>query len=396
MSIENQILSMEPELKEWFHYLHENPELGMQEYNTSKFVEEKLRSFSGIEVKRVGETGVVGTLRTGKPGRTLAFRADMDALPITETEDHILRSKNEGVMHACGHDGHTSTLLGTAKILSENRELLCGEIRFIFQPSEEIQPGGARLMVENGALDGVDYIFGFHYNIDKDPGNYIFQSGVSFASNYTFDAVIRGKGTHAAFPHWGNDTISAACDTVSAFNSIASRAIDPISSAVISVTQIHAGNSYNSIPPEVRFGGTIRFLQNECRDVILQKMEAVLAGITGVYGCEYELSVKECCPPLYNNPELEEEVKKIFAEQFGEDKVSECLPVMGCEDFAEYLKDTEGLYYLVCGRTVEEDGKVYPTHNSKFRLNEDALVYGVQGAVLTLMSFLEQKGENDD
>lgn len=391
MNMKDQIKNIEPEVKEWFHHLHENPELGMQEYATSKFVEEKLRSFPGVEVHRVGETGIVGIIKTGRPGRTLALRADMDALPITECEEHVLRSKNEGVMHACGHDGHTSTLLGTAKILSENREVLCGEIRFIFQPSEEIQPGGARMMVSEGELEGVDYIFGFHYNIDKDPGNYIFQSGVSFASNYTFDVVIKGKGTHAAFPHWGNDTVSAACDVVSAFKGIASRTIDPISSAVISVTQIHAGNSYNSIPGEVRFGGTIRFLQKECKDVILQKMEAVIAGITQIYGCEYELSINECCPPLYNSPELKEEVKQVFVDKFGAENVSECLPVMGCEDFAEYLQGTKGLYYLVCGRTVEEDGKVYPTHNSKFRLNEDALIYGIQSEVQTIMAFMKEK-----
>lgn len=394
MDIENQIKNMEQELKEWFRYLHENPELGMQEYNTSKFVEEKLKSFKGIEVRRVGETGIVGVIKTGRPGRTLAFRADMDALPITECKEHVLRSKKEGVMHACGHDGHTATLLGTAKILSENRGKLCGEIRFIFQPSEEIQPGGARMMISGGALEKVDYIFGFHYNIDKEPGNYIFQSGVSFASNYTFDATVKGKGTHAAFPHWGNDSMLASCEIVSTMNYITSRFIDPVSSAVISTTQMHAGNSYNSIPSEVKFGGTIRFLQKECKDAILKKIEEIMAGIAKVYGCESELSVKECCPPLYNNPEIEERIKKIFADKFGRDKISECMPVMGCEDFAEYLQQTDGLYYLVCARSIEEDGSVYPTHNSRFRLNEDALIHGVYGAVYLLLSFMEQEENN--
>lgn len=385
--LEKQIKSIEPEVIQWFHYLHEHPELGFEEVHTADFIEKHLKSFSNIEVKRLGKTGVLGILSTGRPGKTVAFRADMDALPIKEKASHRVCSQNKGVMHACGHDGHMATLLGAAKILSEMKDKLCGEMRFIFQPSEEVQPGGARSIVDNGGLDGVDYIFGLHYSADAEPGCFFIHPGMNFAANYIFDMMLTGKEGHAAFPHLASDTVLAAAELIQALHHIVPRSVNPLSSAVISVTRIQGGKVYNTLPARVRLGGTIRYLDREYSPVIARRIEEIGYGIASAYECGFSWRLTEGCEALYNEPELTQKVRGILKDCYGEANVLDKEPVMGCEDFSEYLKTTKGIYYRVGARTTEADGTVYPTHNSGFVLNEKALVYGIGSIINILLEF---------
>ncbi len=387
IDIREKVKETEPLVREWFHYLHENPELGFEEFQTAAFVEETLKSFQKIEVRRLGKTGVMGILKTGRPGKTIAFRADMDALPIQEDSTHRVCSKKAGVMHACGHDGHTATLLGAAKCLSQMQEKLQGEFRFIFQPSEEIQPGGAKRMVEEGAADGVDYIFGMHYNADEMPGTFLIHSGTDFAASCNFRICLSGKGGHAAFPHYSQDTVLASAQIVSALHQIVPRFLDPQSGAVLSVTQIHGGNSYNSFPETVEMGGTIRYQDEESGRVLIEKAQQIAQGIGNVYGflCRWEL--KEGCGLVYNEPVLTEAVKNLLECQFGKWNVINHNPVMGSEDFSEYLRKVRGVYFWAGCKTVEEDGSSYPSHTSGYQLNEEALGYGLESVIRVMTAF---------
>lgn len=389
IELEKKIKAVEAEVIGWFRHLHEHPELGFEEFETADFIEKTLGSFSGIEVLRLGETGVLGILHTGHPGRTVAFRADMDALPIKESPTHQVRSKKEGIMHACGHDGHMATLLGAARILSEMKDELCGEIRFIFQPSEEIQPGGAKYMVKYGALEEVDYIFALHYSPDAEPGFFSVHSGINFAANYMFDMMLTGKGGHAAFPHLSGDTVLAAAELIQALQHIVPRSVNPISPAVISVTRIKGGKTYNTLPSRVKLGGTIRYLNPSEYPVIVRRIEEIGYGIASAYNCGFSWKLTEGCGLLYNEPELTEKVRRILENNYGVSRILDNAPVMGGEDFSEYLKTTKGVYYRVGARTMESDGSVYPTHNRGFVLNEKALVYGIGSILSILIEFIK-------
>lgn len=387
---EKRLREIEPEIRRWFHHLHQNPELGFEEFETSAFVEQKLKSFQKIEVRRIGSTGVLGIIKTEKKGPVLAFRADMDALPIEEDETHVVCSRNRGVMHACGHDGHTASLLGAAKILAEQVDQLCGEIRFLFQPSEEIQPGGAKSMVQGGALEGVDYIFGMHYSIDEEVGCFSIQEGQGFAANYKLDITVAGQEGHAAFPYLAKDAILCASELVCALNRIVSRGISPAEQVVLSVTEISGGNSYNSIPGEVLLKGTFRFLNRDLTERIIDKIRETGEGVCKANGCRFSWNFQEGCMPLYNEPVLTGSVRNILEESFGKSQVLNHEPVMGCEDFSEYLKKTKGVYFRTGAKTVEEDGTVYPTHNSGYHLNEEALLYGTGSIIEVLLGMMEQ------
>lgn len=369
---------------EWFRYLHTYPELGFCEDNTSAFVEEKLREYTEMEIRRIGRTGVAAVLKTGRPGPVLAFRADMDALPIQENAKHSPCSAKPGVMHACGHDGHTATLLGAAVVLSRMKDELEGELRLIFQPAEEVQPGGARAIEESGILDGVDRIFGLHYSIDEEVGCFSLRPGANFAANYKFDIILSGKEGHAAFPHLAQDMILAGAELVCMLNRIVSRKIDPMSAALLSVTQIHGGSTYNSLPEEVRVSGTLRFHDRKCMEILTENMEQTAKHIGELYGANAKVTIEEGCEPLHNDAVTAHAVKEILSGSFGKEHILDHPPVMGCEDFSEYLKRRKGCYFRVGARFTEEDGTVFPTHNSGYRLNEKALVYGMESIVSVL------------
>ena len=365
----------------WRRHLHEHPELGFEEFETTAFIEEKLRSFGGFRIERPCPTGLVAVLAGSKPGKAIALRADIDALPIQEDPRNDPCSQVPGVMHACGHDGHAAALLGAAKVLSSLPADTHGELRFFFQPAEEKQPGGAKGIVEAGWMEGVDLIYGMHFQSQEEVGTLWLKKGPLLASTYTFDIQLRGKGTHAAFPHLGTDTILAASQLVVALNQITSRSIDPTARALLTVAAFEGGNSYNSLPELVTLRGTIRILDRQCEAPLLQRVRQVVGGIEALYGVSCSCEITKGYGVLENDPQSVEHAKRILAEHFGQGAIFEPPAALGGEDFSAYLEHAPGCYYRVGARKRKPDGSYYPSHQSRHEINDDALFYAIASEV---------------
>ncbi|MEG0020081.1 MAG: amidohydrolase, partial [Oscillospiraceae bacterium] len=330
-------------------------------------------------------TGLVAIMRGEKPGKTLAFRADIDALPIEEYEGNAVVSKNHGVMHACGHDGHTASLLGTAKVLSQIKELVEGEIRLIFQPAEEAPPGGAAPLVKAGVMKGVDYIFAMHGHVYNDPGIFFVKPGPLFAATYTFDLNITGMEAHAAFPFNGIDSILLASNVVVALNSIIPRTVDNAQQAVLTITKFNGGNAYNIMPEKVTLGGTLRVLDSRCEKSLLEKIPQVSAGICAVYGAKCEFVLHEGYNIVENDEKAAAAVRQVLESHFGAENILTPEPLMGGEDFSEYLKEVPGCYYRFGIRKPKADGSICQAHKSHYEFNDDALKYTIESAVRVLL-----------
>ncbi|WP_297499599.1 amidohydrolase, partial [Thermococcus sp.] len=286
-----EALKIREQIIAWRRDFHMHPELGYEEERTSKIVEGHLREW-GYRIKRIG-TGIIADIGRGK--KTIALRADMDALPIQEENNVPYKSKIPGKMHACGHDAHTAMLLGAAEIIASHKDGLKGRVRLIFQPAEE-GGNGAVKMVEGGALEGVDAIFGFHVWMDLPSGIIGIQDGPFLAGAGIFGGKITGKGGHGASPHEAVDPIPITAEAVLAFQTIVSRNVPPIETGVVSVTSVHGGTAFNVIPEEVEFKGTFRFFKPEIGELIQRRMHEILEGITKAHGAKYELSVEELTP----------------------------------------------------------------------------------------------------
>ncbi|ASJ02496.1 peptidase M20 [Thermococcus profundus] len=371
--IEERIIS-------WRRDFHMHPELGYEEERTSEIVEEHLREW-GYSVKRVG-TGIIADM--GKGERTIALRADMDALPIHEENDVPYKSKVPGKMHACGHDAHTAMLLGAARIIAEHRDELNGRVRLIFQPAEE-GGNGAVKMIEGGALEGVDAIFGFHVWMDLPSGLIGIREGPFLAGAGIFNGKIIGKGGHGASPHETIDPIPIAAEAVLALQTVVSRNVDPIETGVVSVTSIHGGTAFNVIPEEVKFKGTFRFFKPEIGELIQRRMGEILDGVTKAHGAKYELSIEELTPPTINSKEMADFARKV-AEKYGL-RYGEVRPTMGAEDFAFYLQKVPGVF-LALGIRNEGKGIIYPHHHPKFDVDEEVLYLGTAMEVALAFEFL--------
>lgn len=357
----------------WRRHFHEYPELSFEEYATTAFIQEHLECFGGFSIHRPAETGLVAVLQGTKPGKTLAFRADIDALPIQEDHRNEPCSKIPGVMHACGHDGHAAALLGAAKVLSSLPRELYGELRFFFQPAEEKQPGGARSIVDAGWMNGVDIIYGMHFQSQEEVGTIWMKKGPLLAATYTFDISLRGKGTHAAFPHLGTDTILAAAHLTTALDQIPARNIDPTARALLTVSSIQGGNSYNSLPEEVLLRGTIRILDRRCENTLLEHIRQVTQGIETLYGVSSTVKIEQGYGILENDPATVERATQILAGHFGQESIFEPPAALGGEDFSAYLKFAPGCYYRIGARKRKSDGSYYPSHQSRHEINDKAL-----------------------
>ena len=376
MPVINRIAEFADEMAGWRQHIHAHPETAFEEHKTAAFVAEKLRSF-GINVHTgLARTGVVGTLE-GQHGQgtSIGLRADMDALDIEEKNTCDYASKYPGKMHACGHDGHTAMLLGAAKYLAETRNF-SGTVQFIFQPAEEFA-GGGREMVEDGLFDRfpVETVWGMHNFPGQDIGTFAVCPGPSMAAADTFEIKIRGKGTHAAFPHMGSDVMVAAAHVVTMLQTIVSRRVDPLESVVCSVTQIHAGETYNIIPDEVTIRGTVRTFKPELQKLAEKSIQQILKG------AEISLNLEEIVldygggyPPTVNH-----ERETAFAAKVAEDVVgSENVllnqpPKMGAEDFSFMLNERPGCYIWL-GNGPGEGGCYL--HNPFYDFNDQALIYG--------------------
>ena len=373
MPIINRVADFHEQMKAWRHDIHAHPEIAFEEHRTSEIVARELESF-GIEVHRgLAKTGVVGVLKNGD-GPSIGLRADMDALPIHEANDFDHRSKHDGKMHACGHDGHTSMLLGAAKYLSETRQFK-GTINFIFQPAEEGE-GGARVMIEEGLFDKFpcQSVYGVHNMPGKETGNFELRTGPLMAAYDTFQIKVQGRGSHAAMPHYSIDPIIVASQMVNALQSIASRNIDPLESVVISVTQIHGGDTNNVIPDSVWMEGTTRCFKPDIRDWIQPTMQRILDGVAATYGASVELDYLRRYPPTINHEAETAIAAQIATEVAGAARVNtNTAPVMGGEDFAFMLEKVPGCYLFIGNGDGEGACMV---HNPHYDFNDEILPVG--------------------
>ena len=356
----------------WRRHLHQHPELSFQEHETARFVHDTLVGFGNLIVTRPTETSVLARLVTGRPGPTLAFRADMDALPIHEENDHEFVSTVPGVMHACGHDGHTAVLLGVAKILLERRDELSGELRFIFQHAEEVLPGGAQAMVDAGVMDGVDLVVGQHVWSLLEEGQGAFRQGPMMAATDTVWITVRGKGGHAAQPNKSVDPVMIGAQVVMALQTVVSRVVDPIEPAVVSVTQFNAGTIHNVIPEEAKLAGTVRTFDKALRAEIPQVMERIVKGITEAHGARYEFAYQNGYRPVVNDPEVTRRVAALARDLFGDDRVVTLKPNMGGEDFSAFMEKAPGTFFFT-GAGNPSRGIVEPHHHPRFDIDESSL-----------------------
>jgi len=371
MPVNDEIATYADELTTIRRDLHEHPELGFEEVRTSGIVAEKLKAW-GIEVTTgIGKTGVVGVLKGAKPGRTIGLRADMDALPIHEETNLPYASKTPGVMHACGHDAHTTMLLGAAKYLSQHPDF-SGTAVFIFQPAEE-GLGGARAMIADGLFDRFpcDEIYGMHNAPHQSPDVVGIKKGKAMAGSDFFDIKITGRGSHGARPEGSRDPIVIATNLVQQIQSIVSRNVPPTKPAVISVTKLNAGAAYNVIPETATLGGTIRFFHPEVGELISERIRALCDGIAKGYNVDVQVDIRNVFDVLENDPALADAVIRAAAPVVGEAKTEMTDElVMGSEDFADMLRIVPGAY---C--TVGHGGDVQ-LHNPAFFIDDAMLPVG--------------------
>lgn len=355
--------------------IHRHPELSFKEFRTAELVAKRLAKLN-IEVReKVGKTGVVGTLKGGKPGDTIALRADMDALPMQEISDVPYASVHDGVMHACGHDGHTAMLLGAAKVLSEKRESLRGTVKFIFQPAEEGH-AGARYMLEDGALLGVDEIYGIHlWNYQKF-GTVGVKPGPIMAASDKFVIDIEGIGGHGAAPQGTVDPVVVAAQLIMALQTIVSRNTNPIESTVITVAMVEAGSNFNIIPKTARLCGTARAYTEDNRQLLKTRMAAITEGIAAAYGASIKLDYQDGYPPTINAPEQAAVLLKAAQSVVGNEAAGPPYLSMGGEDFSYFAQQVPACYFLVGSAPQDREPMSVPHHCSHFDIDERALLVG--------------------
>lgn len=392
-SIFEEATKYTPTITAWRRDIHAHPEIGYHLPRTAGMVEELLKEF-GFEVKTgFAESAVLGTWNTSRPGKTIAVRADMDALGMQEQTTLPFRSQTDGACHACGHDAHTALLLGLAKYISEHPEQFCGVIKLIFQPAEEgPAPGGAKLVVDSGVLDGIDGIFGAHAQPLYKAGQVGCKYGDAFASGDFFEVKIKGAGCHAASPHRGKDVICTALQIIEAIQHIRSRELPPLKTGVISVCSINAGKleTKNVLPNELTFGGTFRAYDDEVRAYIARRIEQVVRGVCDTNGCEYEYTDSFAFPSFSNDPDIIDTIYHAAIEVLGPDNViKKPDPEMGSEDFAHYTKKYKGAFFFF-GIRNEELGCHYNLHHPKFNIDESTFGPTLAVYVNTLMKLLEQ------
>ena len=362
------------EMTTWRRDIHAHPELGFEEHRTSDLVAKRLEEF-GLEVYRgIGRTGVVGALRSGNSPRSVGLRADMDALPIQEATGLEYQSRNDGRMHACGHDGHTAMLLGAARYLAETRDFE-GQVFFIFQPAEE-GLGGAKAMIEDGLFEQFpcDAIFGIHNRPKLPVGKFAVRSGPMMAGGAFFDIDIEGVGAHGARPESSVDPVVVASHMVTAIQSVVSRNVRPTETAVVSVTRLHAGDAYNVIPQSARLGGTVRAFSVAVMELVERSLARIASGVAESYGARARLDFRPIFNPTINVPEEAEFAASICAELVGVENVERDLPpIMASEDFSFMLDRVPGCYVNLGNGDVEGACEV---HNPGYDFNDEALPLG--------------------
>lgn len=388
-NIKNDILKLKDEVIDLRRDFHKHPELNFKEKRTAKIVENYLKEI-GLEVKTgIAKTGVVGLLRGKANGLTILLRADMDALPLQELNNVPYKSVNNGIMHACGHDGHTAMLLVAAKILSRYKDKIKGNIKFVFQPSEEKSPGGAIKMIQQGVMENpvVDKAFGLHLATMFDTGTIGIKDGVFTAEADEFTITIKGKGGHGAYPHTAIDPVVVASHIVIGLQSIVSREIDPLDSVVVTIGEIHAGDAFNIIPETAILTGTVRSLNKNTAKEVSEKIKRISKNIASAYKTKASLKYIFGYPPIINSKKETEIVENIAKEIVGSQNVFKAPVSMGGEDMSYFLEKANGSFYWL-GAGNKAKGLNKPHHNPYFDFDEEALIIGVEMHVNVALHYL--------
>ena len=375
MPIVNRVADLQPDIQAWRRDIHQHPELLYDVHRTAAFVAERLREFGCDEVVTgIGKTGVVGVIKGSKPAngglKVIGLRADMDALPIEEETNLPYASKTAGKMHACGHDGHTAMLLGAARYLAETRNF-AGTAIVIFQPAEE-GGAGAAAMIKDGLMDrfGIEQVYGMHNGPGIPVGQFAIRTGPIMTATDSIDIKIEGLGGHAARPHKCIDSVLVGAQLVSSLQSIVSRTVDPLDSAVISICEFHAGNARNVIPQTAELRGTVRTLTEEVRSLVEKRVREVVAGVAQMTGAKIDLVYERGYPVTVNHAAQTDMARRVAREVGGDGAVADTEPMMGAEDFAYMLEARPGAF-IFCG-----NGNSAGLHHPAYNFNDEAIVYG--------------------
>jgi amidohydrolase len=401
-SVEQDIAAIEDKLIEWRHYFHQNPELSNREYKTAEKIAEHLNQL-GLDVETgIAKTGVVGVLKGAQPGKVIALRADIDALPVTERNDLPFKSEvrttflntETGVMHACGHDTHIAILMATAEVLSKHKDKLKGTVKFIFQPAEEGPPpgeeGGAKLMVKEGVLDNpkVDAIFGLHINSETPVGTIKYKTEGIMAAVERFVITVKGKQTHGSQPWSGVDPILISAKIIDGLQTIISREAKLTDeAAVITVGKITAGTRFNIIPESAELIGTVRTLDPEMREMIIERMTEMSQTIAKAYGGEAEVTFQNNASITFNDPDLTQQILPSLHKVAGKENVDIMKATTGGEDFSFFQEKVPGVYFFLGGMTPGNT-KPYPHHTPDFRIDDSGMLLGVKAFTQITFDYL--------
>jgi amidohydrolase len=370
--LRNETESLTPQLIQWRRGFHRRPEVAFKEFQTSAFLREHFEKL-GMPVNPLAGTGFRAELAGRPGGKTVALRSDIDALPLQEEGDKEYISLNPGASHSCAHDGHMAVLMGVAELLSKRREQFQGRVAFILQPAEELPPGGAKAMIEEGALEGVDAIFGLHFWQPLPTGLIGIVKGPMMAQSDNFRIMVKGKGGHGSMPHQTVDPILVASHLVVSLQSIVSRNVDPLKAAVLSFGTVEGGTIYNIIPGQVKLSGTVRTFDPPLQALIEKRLREIAEGVSKSLGAEAGVEYEIGYPPLVNDPASVDFVLDVVKRSLGEERIKPIAPVMGGEDFAYYLQKIPGAF-LFFGAG---DGTKFPHHHPGFDFDEKALPQAV-------------------
>ena len=384
--LKSRIADIEDDLVAWRRDFHRHPEVAFHEERTSRVIKEYLEGL-GLPVKTMAGTGLRADLRGGGDGPTVALRADIDALPLQEQGDKDYISQNPGAAHCCAHDGHMAVVMGAAKVLEGMQDSLHGNVVFLFQPAEELPPGGAIGMVEEGALEGVDAIFGLHFWQPLPTGKVGSVKGPMMAAADNFRISVKGRPGHGSMPHQTVDPILTAAHLVISLQSIISRNLDPLKPGVVSFGTIQGGTVYNIIPEEVKLTGTVRSFETEVQALARDRLQEITQKTCEAFGAQGEMEYEPGYPPVVNPPEMVDFALDVASKILGEDRIVEIDPVMGGEDFAYFLQKIPGAF-LFFGMG---DGQPFPHHHPGFDMDEKALPQAALLLTALALEFLEKK-----
>lgn len=368
-------------------HLHKHPELSFEEYQTTEFLCRELEAAGIEDIRRPVKTGVVAVIHGAYPGKTVAIRADIDALPIQEKNELEFCSVNDGVMHACGHDGHAAMLLAAARIFEQHKDELHGSIVCIFQHAEEVPPGGAQELYEAGVMEGVDELYGLHLSSNFPTGTYGVRVGALTSATDRFDICVIGKGGHSSMPEQSIDPIVTGAEIIVALQSILSRRVAAFEPAVLSVCQVNAGDAYNIIPGEMTLTGSTRTFSEEMRGKMEAMIEEIISGITKSAGASYEFKFERGYSSVINDKELTENVEQQLKKLWGEESILHINPIMPGEDFSALQKNCPACFVEI-GTADEEKHTTFPHHNPNYRMDEEGLRYGLSYLLATIFDRL--------